>query len=382
MLLCLCSRNGANLFSLIFFPTKLLPGFQSIYPNSCQVFKVHTRMNPFKVAEEILSEEAINELQNIEQQMKNGDEKRARAKETVPYLNSAEKKKKKAENDMRCKMYRKTKSEEKKAADRANDRARKAKRKAELKNSNPEEHRRKMDEANRRKRLNRGYNKDAQSHNIAYPFDMVPDKQHDKPTYKLGGTYLRNKIFLPPRVTTLRQDLHVIRDALGKDGEGHFAEVTESSLMKVQLEVFSLLGRDVRCRNLYTLDLGSGMLMPSLVFSQYLFEHGFHVGIEFQQNLVALSKYNLRNYSLKGMANIQNGLFEETHIKTKGELTNVLPPRVDCVHGDIVSVCVFVCLCVCANVTDFFTAPRLLDSHHKCAEGHRTLWQCRYGLCL
>jgi hypothetical protein len=213
-----------------------------------------------------------------------------------------------------------------------------------LKNSNPYEHRRKMDEANHRKLLNRVYNKFSKAHNLAYPSDNVPDKQHDKPTYKVGGTFQRNQIYVPPRITNLRQHLHDILDASGKDNEGHFAEVTQSSLIYMELGVFCLLSRDVRCRKLYTLDLGPGMLMPSLVFSQYLFEHGFHVGIDSQQNRVTLSKQNLRNYSLKGKANIQNGLFED---KTKGELTNVLPPRVDCVPGDSVSVCVFVCLCQC-----------------------------------
>ena len=251
---------------------------------------------------------------------------------------------KRAKNAQRCKFYRTNLSKEAKAAIKATDRARKAKRKAELKNSNPEEHRREMDEANHRKRLNRVYNKLSKAHNLAYPSDNVPDKQHDKPTYKVGGTFQRNQIYVPPRITNLRQHLHDILDASGKDNEGHFAEVTESSLIHMELGVFCLLSRDVRCRKLFTLDIGPGMLMPSLVFSQYLFEHGFHVGIDSQQNRVTLLKQILRNYSLKGKANIRNGLFKD---KTKGEITNVLPPRVDCVPGDIVSVCVFVCLCQC-----------------------------------
>lgn len=110
-----------------------------------------------------------------------------------------------------------------------------------------------------------------------------------------------------------------------------------SALTCINRNYSEALWGDSRNRKIVSLDAGSGNGIPSIIFSQYLFDNGFHVGLELCPGLVSNSMRNLKQLTTKGMVNLLAKKFDRESVLEVGELGYNVPPRCHFVPGDIVS---------------------------------------------
>ena len=79
------------------------------------------------------------------------------------------------------------------------------------------------------------------------------------------------------------------------------------------------------------------MGLPSLILSQYIFEVGFHVGVELNEGLHNISNINIKSLTEKAHNNLRQGYFEDDVVEREGELHHACPPTAAFVLGNIVS---------------------------------------------
>ena len=65
-----------------------------------------------------------------------------------------------------------------------------------------------------------------------------------------------------------------------------------------------LVPNDKFWKYMTTIDIGLGLGLPSLIFSQYIFESGFHVEIEFNQRFHNIYKMNVKTLTEKVIDNL------------------------------------------------------------------------------
>jgi len=143
---------------------------------------------------------------------------------------------------------------------------------------------------------------------------------------------------MPERVTSLSSNtLSFSRDAATVAGEGFYQTITFGSVVKLVRRLMLLVPAAHRhkFRHMNTVDLGAGLMLLSLVFSQYLLTDGGHFGIECQKALVHQSKINIKNITAKGISNWRKGDLRPETVLEQGELQHVIPPNVIPVHGYI-----------------------------------------------
>jgi hypothetical protein len=63
-----------------------------------------------------------------------------------------------------------------------------------------------------------------------------------------------------------------------------------------------------------------------MVFAQYLWDHGFHVGVELCPGLTSNSLNNLKLLTLKGLHNVSQGYLDEKYVMENGELSCLVLP--------------------------------------------------------
>ena len=191
--------------------------------------------------------------------------------------------------------------------------------------------------ARENKRRSREYQKFAELHNERYISiaDKVPPTLASKETRLIFGKQTRTYLCGYPRLTSLSQDIVYFKDPLGHCDGGHFAEVTVGSMQLVSGTIWKMAGGGISASHLHTIDNGSGLGYPSLIFSQCNMEYGLHFGLEMSSGLNTTGRINVKNVTEKAMVNFQAGCFNEEHIKLYGELKYVRPPHVGLIEGNI-----------------------------------------------
>ena len=227
------------------------------------------------------------------------------------------------------------KSEEEKRLHYAESNSKKAK----IKFVDPVLYRRQADHANRLQRSIYALNLIAKSHNTLYTnkHDKIPEVHQERESTVHFGKPTTRAFYSAPRLNVMEKDGKIELDAMGHIEKGHFAQCPHSSMTRVMHNVNGVLWNDPRNRRMVTLDPGHGNGYPSQVFSQYLWDLGFHVGVEICPGLSSNSWANLRLVTLKGIHNVEQGYFDEKYVKEHGELSRVVPPRAFFVNGRIVS---------------------------------------------
>ena len=222
--------------------------------------------------------------------------------------------------------------------------------------------------ANLLKRRNRQQTQQAKIHNSVYRHDPVAETPRQRAAEEktlMFGRLATNFVRIPQRLRTMEGS--VTHDELGHHNEGgHYVEVRTSSMVRVSYSMHSEcprscgfsfvncpitpLGTDVhksklsealwsdsRNRKIVSLDAGSGNGLPSIIFSQFLFDHGFHVGMEQCPGLLSNSITNIKELTAKGMVSLLARKFDRESVLEVGELGDNVPPRCHFVLGDIVS---------------------------------------------
>ena len=187
-------------------------------------------------------------------------------------------------------------------------------------------------------------NKLANIVNKLFPHDKVPDCQRKRPTAERFGNRTIVYSHVPQRLKSMEESITYNHGGLGHMEAGHFVENRLRSMYNVTLAMHVALFEDPRNRGLVTLDAGSGFLFPSVIMSQ-VFDQGFHPGIELCRGLASGSQWNLRELTVKGSYNINQGVFGKENVKKYGDLGYNVPPRAYCCHGDIGSASLFGLLC-------------------------------------
>ncbi|KAL3786346.1 hypothetical protein HJC23_000588 [Cyclotella cryptica] len=187
------------------------------------------------------------------------------------------------------------------------------------------------------KRRSRDYQKFAELHNQRYSSaaDKVPPTLASKETRLIFGKQTRTYLCGYPRLVTLSQDIVYFKDPLGHCDGGHFAEVTVGSMQLVSGTIWKMAGGSIAASHLHTIDNGSGLGYPSLIFSQCNMEFGLHFGLEMSSGLNNTGRINVKNITEKAMVNVYAGCFEEEQVKLHGELKYVRPPHVVLMEGNI-----------------------------------------------
>lgn len=187
------------------------------------------------------------------------------------------------------------------------------------------------------KRRSRDYQKFAELHNERYSStaDKVPPTLASKETRLIFGKQTRTYLCGYPRLTNLAQDIVYFKDPLGHCDGGHFAEVTVGSMQLVSGTIWKMAGGGISASHLHTIDNGSGLGYPSLIFSQCNMEFGLHFGLELSSGLNSTGRINIKNITEKAMVNVHAGCFEEEQVKLYGELKYVRPPHVCLLEGNI-----------------------------------------------
>jgi hypothetical protein len=224
--------------------------------------------------------------------------------------------------------------------DRKKDRDRKwhqEKKMALKSNANKKEEENAKAKARENKRRSREYQKFAELHNKRYSSaaDKVPTTLASKETRLFFGKQTRSYLCGYPRLTSLSQDIVYFKDPLGHCDGGHFAEVTVGSMQLVSGTIWKMAGGDISASHLHTIDNGSGLGYPSLIFSQCNMEFGLHFGLELSKGLNSTGRINVKNITEKAMVNVHAGCFDEEHVKLHGELKYVRPPHVCLLEGNI-----------------------------------------------
>ena len=180
----------------------------------------------------------------------------------------------------------------------------------------------------------------AMRHNAVYPsnMDRLAETQREKDGTLVMGKLCKNSSFVPSRVLTIASGIPFIHEPLGSvTGNGFYQAITTGDFGKLFNAVLKLMPID-RVQFLSTLDLGSGLGLPSLYFSQYISEFGVHFGIEYQAGLVHNVRCNLKNVAAKGLNNIRQGHLSSSNIEKNGELQYVVPPNCISIEGDIMDI--------------------------------------------
>jgi len=112
---------------------------------------------------------------------------------------------------------------------------------------------------------------------------------------------------------------------------------SSSALTCINRNYSEALWCDPRNRKIVSLDAGSGNGLPPLIFSEFLFDRGFHVGLELCPGLVSNSMRNLKQLTAKGLVSLLAKKFDRDSVLKVGELGDNVPPRCHFVRGDIVS---------------------------------------------
>ena len=187
------------------------------------------------------------------------------------------------------------------------------------------------------KRRSREYQKFAELHNERYSSeaDKVPPTLAAKETRLIFGKQTRTYLCGYPRLTSLSQDIVYFKDPLGHCDGGHFAEVTVGSMQLVSGTIWKMAGGGIRASHLHTIDNGSGLGYPSLIFSQCNMECGLHFGLELSSGLNTTGRINVKNITEKGLVNYNKCHFDVDQVKLHGELKYVRPPHVGLIEGNI-----------------------------------------------
>ena len=210
---------------------------------------------------------------------------------------------------------------------------------AEL-DKNPLEKQKFLDKRNKQSKERRASERFARMHNAVYPskLDRLAETQCEKDGMLMMGKTCKNSSYVPERVRMLHSGIPFFKDPLGSiTGEGFYQGITSGSMSKLYHAMLKLMPIE-KVRFLSTLDMGSGLSLPSLYFSQYIAEFGVHFGIESQAGLVNSARTNIKNVTAKGLMNISQGNLSPSNIKKNGELKYVRPPSCLSIQGDIMHI--------------------------------------------
>ena len=202
---------------------------------------------------------------------------------------------------------------------------------------NPSAKRERLDRRNEQRAKATACKRFTEKHNILYPsnVDRLKENQREKSGLILLGRVCKSTMILPGRLLTLASGIPFIHEPLGAmTGEGYYQTITPGSRLKLFNAMLKLIPTE-KLRYLNTLDIGSGLSLPSLFFSQYITEFGVHFEIESQAGLVNSARYNIKQVTAKGLNNIYQGHLSPSNIKKDGELQHVVPPNCVSIPGKI-----------------------------------------------
>ena len=197
--------------------------------------------------------------------------------------------------------------------------------------------REKLDKRNKMRKKAEECKRFALKHNILYPSnaDMLEVSQRKKSGKLLLGRVCKTTFDLPDRLQTFASGIPFIHEPLGAvTGEGYYQTITPGSRLKLFNAMLKWIPIE-KIRYLITLDLGSGLSLPSIFFSQYITEFGMHFGIESQAGLVHSARCNIHQLTKKGLNNIHQEHLSPPNIKENGELKYNVPPNCVSVQGKI-----------------------------------------------
>lgn len=282
---------------------------------------------------EFIDEDTLDNVQYKLNKVQESKAKRDNAK--TPTKNDIRVHKKKASKQSYDKMDKLTK-------ERLNERKRIKQRevRAEL-TKNPAAKQKALDKRKEQRAKAAESTKIAKIHNAAYPSnaDRLAENQREKDAILVMGKSFKQNVYIPKRVLTIASGIPFIHDPIGSTGGGGFYQkITDGSMTRLVNAFMKLMPTTEKVRYLSTLDIGSGLSGPSLLFSQYFFERGVHFGIECQAGLVHNARCNIKNVTAKGLTNIRQGLLSSSNIEKNGELEHVVPPNCIAICGDIMDI--------------------------------------------
>ena len=172
---------------------------------------------------------------------------------------------------------------------------------------------------------------------LIYPnqSDKVAETLKDKEGVYAFGRLTKRQVYLPPRIINMGLGLTLAKDSLGKvTGDGFHQTMSGDEIAALFYKVLSILPKE-KVPFLSSLDLGSGLMGPSLQMAQYLCQGGTHFGIELQRGVHIQARLNIKHITEKGMKNIREGFLSRPSVDKSGELDHVVPPNCVACHGNI-----------------------------------------------